>query len=177
LRRWEPFLDKALKAHGDNVELLDRVATVRILEGRTEEAIRLYRQILRQQPEHLTALNNLATLLSECSPPEKRREARQQIDRALELFGPRPELLDTKGTILLGEKKAEQALGLLKEAALGLSSDPRCCFHLAVAYGQLGRLDQARDALQQARKTKLDRQVLTHLDRERLLELEKKLGS
>ena len=82
-----------------------------------------------------------------------------------------------EGTILLGEEKPEQAAGLFKSAALGLSSDPRCRLHLAMAYGKLGRLDQARDALRQARSSKLDRQVLTRLDRERLVEFEKKLGS
>jgi tetratricopeptide (TPR) repeat protein len=177
MRHWEPFLDKALRAHRDNVELLNNVASVRIVQGRTDEAIELYRQILRRQTQHFTALNNLATLLSECSSPEKRREAREYIDRAIDWFGPRPELLDTKGTILLGEEKPEQAAGLFKSAASGLSSDPRCCLHLAMAYGKLGRLDQARDALRQAQSSKLDRQVLTRLDRERLVELEKKLGS
>ncbi|MCE5268544.1 MAG: tetratricopeptide repeat protein [Planctomycetaceae bacterium] len=175
VRRCEPWLTQAVEKHGQRVDLLTGVAGIRILQGNANEAIRLCRRILSLQPEHFGALNNLAALLSE-STPEDRREARQCIERAIQLFGPTPGLLDTKGTVLLSDREPAGAIELFKKAAAGPMADPRCQFHLAVAYSELGRLDDARNALKQARKTKLERHVLTQAERNQLAALEKRLG-
>ncbi|MEN6457938.1 MAG: tetratricopeptide repeat protein [Thermoguttaceae bacterium] len=174
-RRCEPSLAIALTTWPESVDLLTSVAGVYILQGKSEEAIQMCREILRREPEHFAALNNLAALLSECPEPERRREARQCVDRAIALFGPRPELLDTQGMVLLTEEKLGQAVAVFHEAVSAPVADPRCYFHLAVAYSRLGELDRARDALAQARRTRLERHVLTQLDRSRLAELESRL--
>jgi tetratricopeptide (TPR) repeat protein len=173
----EPQLKKALEEHKDNLALLENLAAIRVLEDRADEAAELYRQVLRQQPKHSGALNNLATLLAEQPQPAKRKEALECVDRAIQLIGPQPGLLDTKGMILVFDGKPELAVELLKEAASVPRPDPRYCFHLAVAYDRLGDAQQARAALKKARAGDLERQVLTATDRKLLVELEKKLGS
>ena len=176
LKLAEPQLKKALESYPDDLRLLANLAAVRVLQERADEAAALYRQILKQQPRHVATLNNLATLLSEQPEAEKRQEALKHIDQAIQLVGPKPGLLDTKGMLLVFNGQPEKAVELLKEAASVPRPDPRCCFHLAVAYDRLGDLEKARAALKQARNGRLERQVLTKMDRKLLAELEKKLG-
>ena len=53
-------------------------------------------------------------------------------------------------------------------------TDPRCHFHLAVAYDRTGQPEKARAAFDTARKNHLARQILTPKDRTMLAELKKK---
>jgi tetratricopeptide (TPR) repeat protein len=170
----ETVLTKAAADHKDDVNLLFAVASVRVVQRRPDEAIRLYRQVVALKPTHVTTLNNLATLLAE--QPEGRREAIECVDRAMQIVGPQPGLLDTKGMILVLEGKPDDAVPLLQEAAATPQSDPRYHFHLAVAYDRSGEAKKARDALETARKGNLTRQVLTQSDRQMLADLEKKFG-
>ncbi len=167
-----PLLEKAAADHPDDADLLSGLAALRVVEQRLDEAAELYRRILKQKPADVGALNNLATLLGE--QPDKRAEAIACIDRALGIAGPQPRLLDTKGTILLFEKKAAEAVPLLEEAATAADADPRYRFHLAAAYDAAGETEKARNALRAAREKHLNRQVLTPLDQKMLADLEKK---
>jgi Flp pilus assembly protein TadD len=171
----EPYLKKALEAHKDQIELLSNVATIRVIQEKFAEAVQIYKQILAQQPRNVEVLNNLATLLAEQPGPESHKEALEYVEQAIKLVGPQPGLLDTKGMVLFFGGKADQALELLQQAAQSPAADPRFFFHLAVAYGELGQLEQARAALQQARDGDLDHQLLTKTDRQLLADLEKKL--
>ena len=105
---------------------------------------------------------------------ESRPEALRYIDRAIEIAGPQPGLLDTKGTILLLDGKAEDAVPLLEQAAASSLTDPRYHFHLAVAYDRSGLPEKARAAYLTARKNQLTRQILTPTDQSMLDEMRKK---
>jgi tetratricopeptide (TPR) repeat protein len=170
----EPLLARALATHGNSVELLNAVAGVRVLEQRTDDAISLYRRIVAVKPGDALALNNLATLLSERS--STRPEALHSIDQAINVAGRLPVLLDTKGTVLIYDGKAAEAVSLLKEATTGSEPDPRFLFHLSLACERVGKQDDARAALKMARAGKLGQQLLTPADRQLLKELELKLG-
>ena len=128
------------------------------------------------KPNTLRRLNNLATLLSECSSPEKRREAREYIDRAIELFGPRPELLDTEGDDPAGRGKAGAGRRAVQVSRIGplvgSALLPPPCHGL----WQTGATRSSPRCARQARRSKLDRQVLTRLDRERLVEVREETG-
>ena len=51
-------------------------------------------------------LNNLATLLAEQPEPESRNEGRwKYIDQAIDLLGPQPGFLDTKGDGLVLQRQ------------------------------------------------------------------------
>ncbi len=172
-RRAEPLLAEAVEKHPDDVELLTSLAYVRCLEGRNDEAVRLYESVLQQKPQDVSVLNNLATILAE--RPARRDDALAYVDRAIAIAGPRAALLDTRGTILLLEGNARRAVEVLEEAS-SMASDPRYLFHLALAYQRAGESDQARAALAKAREGNLAGKTLTATDRKLLAELEAKLG-
>ena len=167
----EPLFSQTSK-HKDDAALLSAVAGVRVVQQRLDEAVELFRRVLELNFQDLAALNNLATLLSEQAA--SRPEALSYIDRAIEIAGPQPGLLDTKGTILLLDGKAEDAVPLLEQAAASSLTDPRYHFHLAVAYDRSGLPEKARAAYLTARKNQLSRQILTPTDQSMLDEMRKK---
>ena len=166
----EPFLVKAVEVHADNADLLFALANIRIVQQRTDDAVKLYEQVLANKPDHVFTLNNLATLLSE--QPQRRNEALGYVDRAIELAGRQPALLDTKGMILVHEDDLDLAVECLKIAASATSHpDPRYHFHLAVAYLRLGADEKARSAMKKASAGNLEGELLTPTDRKLLAEL------
>jgi tetratricopeptide (TPR) repeat protein len=154
-------------------KFLVMLAAVRIVQERADEAIALYRQALTAEPQYVEALNNLATLLGE--QPGHAQEALEFIDRAVSLAGPQGWLLETRGEILLGAGRVEEALPLVVEAASSAQPDPRVLLHLAKAYCMAGKLDQARKALDDARKRNLSQHMLTPAQRKLIQELDEKL--
>jgi tetratricopeptide (TPR) repeat protein len=177
LARAEKLLGKAAETYGDQPNVLNVWAAVMILQGRMDDAATLYRRVLKLQPRDALAMNNLATVLADQPDKGTRDEGKELIEKAITLSGPRAGFLDVKGTILLAEKDAEQAIPLLEEAATSSQADSRYVFHLAVAYLRAGKVDQAREAFQRARKLGLDRQILTPGDKRYKTELEQALNS
>ena len=94
--------------------LLFSVGTLRLLEGKNEDAIRLMRRTLELDPRHIDAMNNLSLLLSQ--NPQTIREAITYIDRAIEIAGESPELLDSKGWLLFKQGMPAEAEKLFQEA-------------------------------------------------------------
>jgi tetratricopeptide (TPR) repeat protein len=170
----EPLITASLTEHADSIDLLNAVANVRLQQQRSNDAIELYRRVVAAKPKDILALNNLATLLGE--QPNTFPEAIRFIDTAIDTAGPLPPLLDTKGTILVYNGKPEEAMPLLNEATSGANIDPRFFFHLSLACSGMGKMDEARAALEKARSGKLTQQFLTATDRRLLEELEQKLG-
>jgi Flp pilus assembly protein TadD len=171
--RAEPILAQALEKYKDNSALLSAVASVRFVQGRLEEAGAIFERVLQANPNDFLALNNLAATLGEL--PDRRADAMRYIERAIQIAGPRANLLDTKGTILVRDGKASQASPLLEEAASSPRSDPRYHLHLAEAYFRLGDLPKARASFNQARDSDLTSQVLTKADVKVIGELQKTL--
>ncbi|NQU20244.1 MAG: tetratricopeptide repeat protein [Candidatus Nealsonbacteria bacterium] len=169
----EPLLAQALKEHPSDISLLLNLANFRIAQQRIVDAIELYREVLKVDANHLMALNNLATLLSE--QPGKCREAMEYIDRAIRVAGEQPGFLDTKGMIYLYDRKPEEALKCLETAVNSPDLDPRYFFHLAVAYQRVGNTDKAREALKKAQDDGLARQILTDRDQEMIDKLKETL--
>ncbi len=170
----EPLLAKVAAEHKDDVVLLAALGNVRVAQQRLDEAVVLFRRALALAPNERDLLNDLATVLAE--RPENRQDASRFVDQAIEISGQRPELLDTKGTILLLDGKPAEAVPLLEQAALSLDADPRYCFHLAVAYDRAGQPEKAREAFRTASKNHLTRQILTPTDKSLLEELQKKFN-
>jgi tetratricopeptide (TPR) repeat protein len=168
----EPLLSEGILNYPNDTDLLASVASVRVVQKQMEEASRLYRAVLQRKPMDVATLNNLATLLGE--QPDRRAEAIECVDRAIQIAGPQPGLLDTKGMILVFEGKADEAVSLLQEAAATPHSDPRYYFHYAVACDRVGDAAKARIAMEMARQGYLLQQVLTPSDRKLLLKMDEK---
>lgn len=172
-RAW-PAIEESVRENPENVNLLMSVAILHVTRGDQDKAIDVLRRVVRLQPQHTVALNNLATLLGE--RPSDRVEALEVIGRAIEVAGRKAALLDTQGTIQLQLGDARGAITSLEESVASVNVDPRYYFHLAAAYLQGGRTEDARWALGQARSRGLDRAVLTEADRELKKELHDALG-
>jgi tetratricopeptide (TPR) repeat protein len=169
----DTFLGAELERHAGDPKLLYAVGTLRAVQGRYDEAVSHYRAVLKVEPRNVLALNNLATMLAEA--PEGRPEALKLVERAIEIAGQEPGLLDTKGTILIYQGEAKQAVFLLEAAAREAGRDIRHQFHLAAAYQGIGEVTKAKQQLQAAIEQNLDQQVLTPTDRRLLLDLKASL--
>jgi tetratricopeptide (TPR) repeat protein len=166
----EPVLNLAVKQHGKNLTLLFSVASLRIIEGKNEEAVELLRKAYAINPRSLVVLNNLALGLS--MTPGGQKEALQHIDRAIAIAGEDPELLDSKGWILLQQRKAAEAEALFREAISLPPGDPRHHFHLALACQAQGKDREAREAYERARQGNLAESLLSPQERSQLAMLE-----
>jgi tetratricopeptide (TPR) repeat protein len=164
----EPLIQTALHHNQDNADLNYAIGVVRVVQKRTDDAIASFRAVVKTNPRHVIALNNLGLLLSEQG---NTKEALDMIDRAIDLAGLVPDLCDTKGTILLMAGNASEAIRFLELAASGTNVDPRYEFHLALALYEQGQLDRARQIFQQAIERKLEEQILTEWDVRKLSQL------
>jgi tetratricopeptide (TPR) repeat protein len=169
VQRAEMLITSALERFPKDLRLLFNVATLRVMQGRTDDAAKLFRLVVDINPRHVLALNNLATLLSE--QPDQRKEALRLIDRAIEITGSEAALFDTKGTILIFDDQSSKAIEFLKAAVDGPDADPRYRFHLALAYKDVNEIEKARSELEQALQKNLDKQILTPTEQNMLSEL------
>lgn len=124
-------LEAAAADDGATPAVLASLASVREIQGRFDDAERLYRLALRRDPADAVALNNLAVLLA--LRGGDRREALELADRALARAGPVPELLDTRGIARLAAGDAAGAVEDLTEA-VALAPTGAAYFHLAQAH-------------------------------------------
>lgn len=174
-RKAEALFEKQVTAPSPDPEFLFRLATLRIVEGRPEEAIPLYEKVVQLRPKDAMALNNLAMLLSDV--PGRTEDALSAVDRALKIAGQRPSLLDTKAVILLGAGKTAEAGEILEKVSSGPDRDPRYFLHLAAAYARLGETEKAQTALTASLEGGLAGEILTVGDRSLLEETKTKLGT
>lgn len=152
--RWTPLADRlltqALKDRPDSIDLLQKVARLRYLEGRFPEQIAAYQKMIDLKPGDPTFMNDMAWTLSEdLHQPE---QALPRIDEVLQRVGRLPNFLDTRGVILTRLGKFDEAISDLEAAAAAQPSGP-IYFHLARAYHERGRQDdfqKARDRAKQA---------------------------
>ena len=146
------------------------------LIGNKQDAATIYRELLAKGElppvQAGIAANNLAFLLA---APETAPEAERLVTAALAELGPHPDVLDTRGLVLLAAGKHDEALSDLKEAVLMPSATKY--LHLAVALLSRHDTDAARTALAEARKLGLAPRQLGAEDRARLEWLETSLES
>lgn len=169
----EPLLGEGIKRFESDPRLLYGLGLVRVMQKRDAESIELFRKVVAARPKSIPALNNLAMLLADI--PAERPEALKLIDQAIDFAGQDASLLDTKGAILLYSGRSAEAISILELATREPTADPRHHFHLAVAYRDQGRLDEAKVQLKTALDRELVSQVLTHTDQQLLSELRSSL--
>ena len=158
----EPLFQKWLKEEENNPNLLLAVGNVRYLQKNLGEAERLFRRVIELRPRDAVAHNNLATLLSELDG--RIEEARKYVERAIELSGEQPALLDTKGMILVNDDQLKDAVNVLKRAASNENSDPRFVLHLVIALDRDGKEKEAQDAWSRINVDYLNRMILSSSD-------------
>lgn len=133
---------------GGNPGVLFAIGTLHDRLGDKEKALGYYQKILSREAEFTPALNNLACLYAE--RPAERSRALELARRAHQLDPENPLVLDTLGYVLVRLGKGEEAVPLLKKAALRLPESPTVHYHLALAYFERRREAEAADALRRA---------------------------
>jgi tetratricopeptide (TPR) repeat protein len=122
-----------------------------------------YREVLKEEPGNVIALNNLAYLMTKQNGgPE---EALRQIEQALNGIGRRPDLLDTRGLAYLSLNRTVEALADLTEATDDGPTPPRL-FHLALAQMKARDRDKALKSMREAKERGLDLDKLHPTERQ-----------
>jgi len=146
-------MEDAIRRAPEKAALRFGLANVQILQGKYQQAEAIFRRIYDEDRENAASANNLAWLLA--IQDGRASEAVTLVDRAIELSGPLPMLLDTRGVARIAVGQDDAAIDDLKEAT---SSGPTAerYFHLALAYLKVNRPKDAREALREANVLGLD---------------------
>src|SRR5205823_1080120 len=108
LKGADAVLDTARRREPGADELLIMVAMLRHLQGRYEEEVRLYREVLDRRPENTLVLNNLAWALSEGL--RRPAEALPYLDQLTRSAGRVAQVLDTRGVVLTRMGRVDEAI-------------------------------------------------------------------
>jgi tetratricopeptide (TPR) repeat protein len=155
--RAERLMREALVANPGSAGLLFGLAGLEDLRGRFAEAEGYYRQVIATDGNNARALNNLAWLLA--LREQKGDEALPMIQRAIDLFGPRPDLLDTRALVYLALGQPDKARVDLKAAIADTPTATRY-LHLARVCRTADDTEGAAAALREAKALGLKRAQL-----------------
>lgn len=136
-------------------------ADLRDMQNDLVGAEQLCRQAREQDGMNLVTLNNLAWLLAQNG---KAGEALTVINEAIEVAGPRAELLDTRATVYLAQNRGDLALADI-EAANADSPTAMRYFHMAQAQRQANNNKEAASLLQKATKSGLKKEQMHPVER------------
>jgi len=139
--------EELVKQPGSSMEDKFYLATLYQENRRTDEALKLYSELVSVRPDYVAAQNNLAMLLSDAGNHE---EAVAHAQKALSLAPESPAVLDTYGWVLLQQGKVQNALEPLKKAVALAPSNPTLTYHLAVAHSKNGQQKEALEAASRA---------------------------
>ena len=135
---------------------------LRLLQGHYDEAITIYRKVLAQDNRNAIALNNLAWILA--LNKGKGPEALNLAQQAVQVTGPIPSVLDTRGVIYSSMGQIELAVKDLETAVMEKPS-PINCFHLARAFLEAKNTDRAKQAYRQAKNLRFNSERLDPLEK------------
>jgi tetratricopeptide (TPR) repeat protein len=173
LGRW---YKAALAAAPNDPQLEMLVGDMWEIRGELDRAEQQYRRVLaRNDLDPMTRAhigNNLAFILS--TQRKNTDEAVQLIEKAMEVYGPSSDLLDTRGVVYLAADKPDKALADFREAVLIPSAMK--WVHLAFAQSALRDQEGARQSLTKAQEMDLKRQDLYEAEWTRYERLARDLG-
>lgn len=153
----EARLQNGLKQHASAAALLSAIAERRLRQGRFEESAVLYQRCRAIDPSNIVLLNNLALAQAKS---KRNNEALETINKAIQLAGPKLELLDSKGMILTDMGDYAGAIAVLSKVTLDPRAAPVHYLHLAHVFAKANRSEESRMALQKAREKNIDKQSL-----------------
>lgn len=133
------LLERAATAAPDNLPLRSELARAYMFSGETDRAIQIYEQVIRDEPDNVIALNNLAWLYG----LEQNPRALLLAENALKAAPDDPGVQDTCGWLHVQQGQVEKGLHLLEKALQQLPETPEVRYHYAVALYQSGERDTA----------------------------------
>lgn len=178
LDRVERRLKEALDKDRGSAQLLLCRGSLQEVRGRYQDAENIYRQVLARDPRNAVALNNLAWILA--LRDGKGDEALLGVNRAIEVLGPIPELLDTRAVAALAAGRTKQALTDLQDALARPNLEPKVRFsiviHLAQAHQRAGDIAKAKKSWKEAHAGEIRVEALHGLERAGYDRLSRELG-
>jgi tetratricopeptide (TPR) repeat protein len=151
------LLERELSKQPEQADLLYESALLAEKLGRLELTEERLRKLIKVQPESAQAYNALGYSLADRGM--RLPEARQLVEKALELAPKDPFILDSMGWVLYRQGDLEGALTYLQRA-LELRADPEIAAHIGEVLWALGRKDEAQRVLQDAQKKHPENDVL-----------------
>jgi tetratricopeptide (TPR) repeat protein len=149
------FLGKAVESDPANIEARYYLGRVRFEQNLFADAIHEFQEVLRRDPDHVKAQNNLGQAFEAQNRIE---EAIDAYSRAIEMQrdSPKPSELPllNLGSLLLQRDQVDEALALLIRASSINSRSAKARFQLGKTYLRLSRLGDAERELLEA--TRLD---------------------
>jgi tetratricopeptide (TPR) repeat protein len=144
-------IDKALSVNSNDVASLMMKGTLLERKNDFAAAAQQYQLVLRSNPRHAQAANNLAYLYAE--DQDKKEKAFELAKLARELAPKDPAIADTLGWIVYRRGDFKWALTLLQESADQLLGHPEVLYHLGMSQSAFGNDEAAREALAEALKS------------------------
>ena len=151
------LLDQELSTQPEQPELLYESALLAEKLGRVEIMESRLRKLIELQPENAQAYNALG--YSYADRNLRLPEARQLVEKALQLSPNDPFILDSMAWVLYRQGDHEGALALLQRA-LALRPDPEIAAHTGEVLWMLGRKEEAQRTLREAHKRDPANEVL-----------------
>lgn len=139
-----------LKQYPKDVAAHAYAAEVYMVAKRYPQAIGHYEEVLKIDPNHLLALNNLAYLYQ----MEKDGRAQSIAERALKLDPDHPGVQDTLGWILVENGQVARGVELLRKATDKAPNADTIRYHYALALMRTGNQRQAKQELDTLIKSK-----------------------
>jgi predicted Zn-dependent protease len=176
-REVEAWVSAAMqKSPSAAAALRPKLAGIYRRQGRYDEAETILRQILRGDPDHVEALNDLAWLLV-LRDQGRIEEALDLIGRAIEKAGRISSLVDTRAVALIRAGQLDRAAQELLDARAADPKNLSLALHLAWARQQAGKTEEARQALKQAEALGLKPETRDPLERAIIARLRSQLAA
>jgi tetratricopeptide (TPR) repeat protein len=140
-------IEKSRREHPDLRRLLIHHANAALLARRYSQAEDLYREVIREFPNAYLAYNDLALLV--IFRRGNSAEALPLVEKAIEIVGPLPFLLDSRATVYLSMQDADSAAQDLQQA-IEDDPTPEKYFHLTQAQLALKNAPAAKSAYEKA---------------------------
>lgn len=138
----------ALRAQPQRASAWLKLGMMQQAAGDTQAASKSYREVIKHNPNTAVAYNNLAWL--ELQQGGDLIQAEVFARKAVELAPHSAEFLDTLGWVLRARGQRNEAEQILSRAAASSGASADVHYHLGIVYSELGRMKEARDALERA---------------------------
>jgi tetratricopeptide (TPR) repeat protein len=144
------LFDAAAAADEDNAEYAYLAAQIELGQGHIDAAAERLNAVLRRQPTHAHANNDLAWILAERNQDLDRALALATMARTVESSAT---ILDTLGWVQLARDEATDAVVTLEEAHALEPDSPSIAYRLGLALARVGEADRAKTLLEEALAT------------------------
>jgi len=120
----------------------NELALVYMHSGRYDQCVKVYKDLLKENPDNAVVLNNLAWALCAYEQVRNLDEALKYAQKAIQIKPHEPNSLDTYGYILYLKGQYDKAADILKQS-VRIQANSTNRLHLGMVYEKMGRTGDA----------------------------------